>query len=102
MLTNSHEQTMGLDFFFGYWIPRLYPDLKYSDSCLKQKTRTPEGTIEELTWKQACIREIVKWGYQHSYVKNLPIGFKRIPAQIKEKAYFMHIAYQEKYGQQAT
>lgn len=102
MLTNSHELTMGLDVFFGIWMPRLYPGLKYSDPFLKQKTRTPEGTIEELTWKQACIREIVGWGYQYGYVRNLPVGFKRIPAQLKEKAYFMNIAYQQKYGQQAT
>jgi hypothetical protein len=91
--------TMGLDVFFDIWIPRLYPGLKYSDPCLKQRTLTPEGTIEVLTWKQACVRELVRWGYQYKYVRELPAGLKkRIPAQLKEKAYFMNRIYEEKYG----
>lgn len=103
MITNSHQMTMGLDIFFDIWIPRLYPGLKYSDPCLKQRTKTPEGTLEDLTWRQACIREITGWGYQYGYVRNLPAGLKKgIPHNLREKAYLMNRIYEEKYGQQRS
>lgn len=88
---------MRLTEFFKVWIPRLYPGIKYSDPCLKQKTKTPQGTIETLTWKQACLREMEKWGYSQDYLRYLKLA--RASTPLREHAYRMNLLYQEQYGE---
>jgi hypothetical protein len=92
---------MRLTEFFRIWIPRLYPGIKYEDPCLKQKTRTPQGTTEELTWKQACLREMeINWGYSREYLRYLKLTKASTP--LREQAYRMNIAYERIYGQKAA
>jgi hypothetical protein len=92
---------MRLTDFFRIWIPRLYPGIKYEDPYLKQKTKTPQGTIEELTWKQACLREMeLNWGYSRTYLHFIKLKSPSTP--LREQAYRMNQAYEREYGQKAA
>lgn len=98
-------EEMSLRHLFDSFIPRLYPGIRYKDPKVRQKTLTPEGGEELLTWHQACARELRRWGFSDATARNIVAQAlsskkrKREPQQMREKACFMWAKYKEIYGE---